>query len=1118
MDLEIQNFGATELLTNSLPKCTYFSYNHDENVASKAGDDLRSAKSERFDFVEAESLLINSVFRDNKAQLVTHAKRFAEASGEAIDRSTVLKLLHLCCNFDSPECASALLAGELGATPLVNELDDSGKSALHTAALAHAARCVEVLLKKHARTGLRTRDGRAQLALDLSLSNSRIDVIWTPDDYTIEDLVVVLGEKDLTTVRLLSEKTKELGDVAYANAVEGRIVALAALLTVAAEKVNEAVLELRDADSGSKEKVTIYECVIREALSLAPSNTPLRAAKRTSTATESDDAEKRRILLHEIELLQLFGAVALSSGTDKKVMSPLIRAAQVGDEAVIRLLLKTNIDVNDADDAEGNSALHWTLKLSRLLNPQQIKILWLLIKHGARVSQRNKLGLTSFHIAAGSGNTEALQVLLLEDPEGVQYKTEIKETPLFFAVRNDNMECAELLLSWGANSEILNLRRQRPIDLTNSQDMRFMLLNPTSVSLNTNQHKCHACSRVNEALSSTCEALLTMQCEDTATESSKAEICKYFDSSRGCVRGSKCFYSHDVEEHRKVKHEAAHNHSPADKALALNRIFVGGLPPSVDSDSLGKFFEKEFGPVEDAIVILAQMENKTHSRGFGFVTFKEEKSASAAVQAHYITMAGKPVEIKSLIPKLAAESAKMALRHQEQKNCNCQSPLPAKVLSNEMIMEANKPKQGSWLDKVVHGQPNTSPQSHNTSSPKDKSMPVWLKAFKKWFPRFLQRLPKPTVGEYALSSLKSDFRASVGLELDHSHIGFSKLSDFIKSFSNLCTVKHVPIGKLGSLSHMVLLPNPRRHHNLCHAFKTPCSSPFSTPTDDGGDSKCLHDISVEAGGDSKCLQDLPMDDVGDSKCLQDLPTDDVGNSKCLQDIPTDDVGDPKCVRDIPTTDGGDSKRLQEFSVDDPAGNFGHPKEKPSSGNPEATSGKETTSHWEHSTVLQFLKPDPVFHGRKDYDVQEVRRQLVENTGSTKPSDPQRHLVLEALTRKRNKSSGFFLREFDFYKNYKESILEGKCFACNQNQMSWANFPCQHLLWCSDCKVRAILAAGDSVHKCVVCDAQVHKLISLPRNDEFLPMPPGLFRTPFVQKTSPLMTGRFKVTGLSFIWA
>lgn len=52
----------------------------------------------------------------------------------------------------------------------------------------------------------------------------------------------------------------------------------------------------------------------------------------------------------------------------------LLNFGQVGDEAVMQLLLKTNIDVNDAD-AEGNSALHWTLKLSRSLCPQQIKSL-----------------------------------------------------------------------------------------------------------------------------------------------------------------------------------------------------------------------------------------------------------------------------------------------------------------------------------------------------------------------------------------------------------------------------------------------------------------------------------------------------------------------------------------------------------------------------------------------------------------------------------------------------------------------------------------------------------------------------------------------------------------------
>ncbi|KAM2107530.1 hypothetical protein ACFX1Q_024493 [Malus domestica] len=135
------------------------------------------------------------------------------------------------------------------------------------------------------------------------------------------------------------------------------------------------------------------------------------------------------------------------------------------------------------------------------------------------------------------------------------------------------------------------------------------------------------CSRGDEAFSSTCEALLTMQDEDTAT-------------------GSAC-------------------------ACNLGRW---KMP-----------------------IILAQMENKMQSRGSGFVRFKEEKSVSAAVQAQYVTMAGTPVEIKSLIPKMAAESEKMSLRQQEQeKNCNCQSPpLPvaAKVSSSEMVMEANKPEQ-----------------------------------------------------------------------------------------------------------------------------------------------------------------------------------------------------------------------------------------------------------------------------------------------------------------------------------------------------------------------------------------------------------------------------------------
>ncbi|XP_062104895.1 uncharacterized protein LOC133816383 [Humulus lupulus] len=89
--------------------------------------------------------------------------------------------------------------------------------------------------------------------------------------------------------------------------------------------------------------------------------------------------------------------------------------------------------------------------LQQLLNLTGSSILSLLLKHGARVSQKNKLGLTAFHTAAGNGNSQALQILLLEDLDGINYKTEMKETPLFFAVKNDHMDCAEILLRWGAN-------------------------------------------------------------------------------------------------------------------------------------------------------------------------------------------------------------------------------------------------------------------------------------------------------------------------------------------------------------------------------------------------------------------------------------------------------------------------------------------------------------------------------------------------------------------------------------------------------------------------------------------------------------------------------------------
>lgn len=57
-----------------------------------------------------------------------------------------------------------------------------------------------------------------------------------------------------------------------------------------------------------------------------------------------------------------------------------------------------------------------------------------------------------------------------------------------------------------------------------------------------------------------------------------------------------------------------------------------------------------------------------------------------------------------------------------------------------------------------------------------------------------------------------------------------------------------------------------------------------------------------------------------------------------------------------------------------------------------------------------------------------------------------------------------------------------CFACNQRKMLWANFPCQHLLWCSDCRLQVIQVAGASDQRCVLCDLKVEKIDMLPWHD------------------------------------
>ena len=112
-----------------------------------------------------ENALIKAIVIDDKSKLIEQAKEInsitADDSEVILDRKRMSKLLHLCCELDSVNSAEALLNGELTngrVVPLTNEIDaDSGFAPLHTAAENHGFLCIELLLRKRARTDMKTK-------------------------------------------------------------------------------------------------------------------------------------------------------------------------------------------------------------------------------------------------------------------------------------------------------------------------------------------------------------------------------------------------------------------------------------------------------------------------------------------------------------------------------------------------------------------------------------------------------------------------------------------------------------------------------------------------------------------------------------------------------------------------------------------------------------------------------------------------------------------------------------------------------------------------------------------------------------------------------------------------
>ena len=117
------------------------------------------------------------------------------------------------------------------------------------------------------------------------------------------------------------------------------------------------------------------------------------------------------------------------------------RAARQNDAAKVRAMAAEN--PNETDD-ELRTGMHYAAMNGNL------QIMAILIKAGAHLNPRDKLGNTPLHLAADRNRTEAAK-LLIEAGAKVDIENKEGQTPLMIAAARGNLELVRALLASGAN-------------------------------------------------------------------------------------------------------------------------------------------------------------------------------------------------------------------------------------------------------------------------------------------------------------------------------------------------------------------------------------------------------------------------------------------------------------------------------------------------------------------------------------------------------------------------------------------------------------------------------------------------------------------------------------------
>ena len=143
--------------------------------------------------------------------------------------------------------------------------------------------------------------------------------------------------------------------------------------------------------------------------------------------------------------------------------TPLHLASSLGHMKVIRMLVEHGADVT-AQTKNGDTPLHLAMTSPRQLEEGNVEVARMLIERGAGVAAQNKNGETPIHLASQYGQVQAVRILI---ERGADVAAQNKDglTPLHLASRNGKAEIARILIDSGAEVAAQNKVGATPLHL-----------------------------------------------------------------------------------------------------------------------------------------------------------------------------------------------------------------------------------------------------------------------------------------------------------------------------------------------------------------------------------------------------------------------------------------------------------------------------------------------------------------------------------------------------------------------------------------------------------------------------------------------------------------------------